>query len=74
MDLATRLKRRSNRICNLILHSDMQWVDIAIEIEKMRQFVEEEAPQKIELFEGLYVSRFQRLWDQWRVKQQNPLK
>ena len=69
MDLATRLKRRSNRICNLILHSDMQWVDIAIEIEKMRQFVEEEAPQKIELFERLYVSRFQRLWDQWRVKQ-----
>jgi hypothetical protein len=49
----------------------MQWVDIAIEIEKMRQFVEEEAPQKIELFERLYVSRFQRLWDQWRVKQHN---
>ncbi len=71
MDLATRLKRRSNRICYLILHSDMQWVDIAIEIEKMRQFVEEEAPQKIELFERLYVSRFQRLWDQWRVKQRN---
>jgi len=71
VDLATRLKRRSNRICNLILHSDMQWVDIAIEIEKMRQFVEEEAPQKIELFERLYVSRFQRLWDQWRVKQKS---
>jgi len=49
----------------------MQWVDIAIEIEKMRQFVEEEAPQKIELFERLYVSRFQRLWDQWRVKQKS---
>lgn len=71
MDLATRLKRRSNRICNLILHSDMEWVDIAIEIEKMRQLVEEEAPENIELFERLYVSRFQRLWDQWRVKQRN---
>ncbi len=71
MDLATRLKRSSNRICNLILYSDMQWVDIAIEIEKMRQLVEEEAPQNIELFERLYVSRFQRLWDQWRVKQHN---
>jgi len=35
----------------------MQWVDIAIEIEKMRQFVEEEAPQKIELFERLNHSR-----------------
>lgn len=72
MDLATRLKRSSDRICNLILHSDMEWVDIAIEIEKMRQICEEEAPEKIELFEQLYVSRFQRLWDQWRVKQRNP--
>jgi hypothetical protein len=70
MDLATRLKHRSNRICNLIFHSDMEWVDIAIEIEKMREIVEEEAPEKIELFERLYVSRFQRLWDQWRVKEQ----
>jgi hypothetical protein len=40
----------------------------------MRQICEEEAPEKTELFERLYVSRFQRLWDQWRVKGQNPLK
>ena len=64
--LAERFKRDSHRICSLILNSDWEWIDIAIEVERMREVCETEAPEKLELFEAIYVSRFNRLWDQWR--------
>ena len=66
LSLADRLKRNSHRICALILNSDLEWIDISIHINQMRQVCEQEAPEKVELFEALYVSRFRRLWDQWR--------
>ena len=66
LSLADRLKRNSHRICALILNSDLEWIDISIQINQMRQVCEQEAPEKVELFEALYVSRFRRLWDQWR--------
>ncbi|HOR27196.1 MAG TPA: hypothetical protein PLS90_06975 [Candidatus Sumerlaeota bacterium] len=66
LPLAERLKRQSHRICTEILQSDVEWVDIAIQIERMRAMCEAEAPDKLELFEALYVARFTRLWQQWR--------
>lgn len=66
MTLAERFKRDSHRICSLILNSDMEWIDIAIEINRMRELCEIEAPEKLELFEAIYVARFNRLWEQWR--------
>jgi hypothetical protein len=63
---ADLLRRAADRISSLILYSDYPWVDIAIEIEKLREMVAEEFPDKMELFEHLYVSRFERLWEQWR--------
>lgn len=65
--LAEQLKRDSHRICSLILNSELEWIDIAIEINRMRELCAAEAPDKLELFEVIYVSRFVRLWEQWRA-------
>ncbi|MCL5269560.1 MAG: hypothetical protein M1457_03155 [bacterium] len=66
LPLADRLKRASHRICALILNSDMEWIDISFEIDRMREMCLSEAPEKAELFDALYAARFERLWDQWR--------
>lgn len=70
--LAEQLQRDSHRICSLILNSDLEWIDIAIEIGQMRQICEAAAPDKLELFEAIYVSRFNRLWQQWRPPAADP--
>jgi hypothetical protein len=67
LPLAENLKRESHRICSLILNSDLPWIDIAIQINEMREMCLEQAPEKAELFDAVYLSRFTRLWDQWRA-------
>ena len=64
-DFAKVLARTSDRIGSRILHEDLEWVDIAIEIEQMRDLVRAHCPDKLDLFEHLYEARFRRLWDQW---------
>lgn len=64
--LAERLRRQSHRISALILNSDLPWIDIQIRIDAMRAMCEAEAPDKAELFDAIYTSRFERLRDQWR--------
>lgn len=64
--LAEHLRRQSHRIATLIMNSDLDWIDIAIEVDRMRETCLSEAPEKAELFEAVYVSRFNRLWSQWR--------
>mgnify|MGYP006283674581 CR=1 FL=1 len=73
LSLAERLKRDSHRICALILYSDLPWIDISIQIDRMRQCVLEESPEQIDLFEALYESRFERLRRQWRDESDQPL-
>jgi len=57
---------RADEISRLIVSTDLPWVDIAIRIEKLRQEAERLFPGKEELFERIYDSRFERLWNQWR--------
>lgn len=66
LPLAERLRRESHRISALILNSDLPWIDIAIQINAMREMCETEAPEKAELFDAIYASRFERLREQWR--------
>ncbi len=66
LELSERLSRRSWKIVNLVLHSDVPWIDIELEINDMRRVVEDERPDKLELFEHVYVARFHRLREQWR--------
>jgi hypothetical protein len=70
MEPAEELKRGADRIASLILYSDLPWVDIAIEIEKLRERCMEIDPEHLDLFENLYESRFHRLWEQWREEGQ----
>ena len=67
--LAERLKWASHRICSLILNTDLDWIDIELQINEMRELCRAEAPEKAELFEVIYASRFERLWEQWRRTQ-----
>ena len=67
--LSGRLGRMSDRICSLILFSDLDWIDIEIEIERMREVVEERIPGRLDLFERVYYGRFLRLREQWRGEQ-----
>jgi hypothetical protein len=60
------LSKMADQVCQLIVSSDYPDVDVAIEKEKVRAFCEEIFPDRMELYEMIYESRFQRLWDQWR--------
>ncbi len=61
------LRRDSDRIVNWILHSDVEWVDIAIAENEMRERVRQEAPERLALFEMIYPPRFRRIWRDWRA-------
>jgi hypothetical protein len=53
-------------IARLIVSSDLPWVDIAIQIEQLRERAERLFPLKMDLFNLIYISRFHRLRQQWR--------
>ena len=60
------LQRRADRISSLIIGGDYPAIDIVIEIRKLREFCEENFPDRMDLFEQVYEGRFKRLWDQFR--------
>jgi hypothetical protein len=60
------LQRMADRVCVLILSSDLPAIDIEIEMSKVRERCLELYPDREQLFEMVYESRFQRLWDQFR--------
>lgn len=64
-EFCDELKSYSDRICNAIFHMDLEWVDVDIQVNEMRYFCGENAPEKLPLFEMVYASRFRRLWDTW---------
>ncbi len=65
-DRLRELQRMADRVCVLILSSDLPAVDIAIERNKVRERCLELYPDREDLYEMIYESRFQRLWDQFR--------
>ena len=60
------LQRMADRVCVLILSSDLPAIDIEIEKGKVRERCLELYPGREQLYEMIYESRFQRLWDQFR--------
>ena len=70
IDRETRILRafqqQADALARLILNTDLPWIDIEIQIGHLRREAERLFPRKLELFERLYVSRFRRLWEQWR--------
>jgi len=60
------LQRMADRVCVLILSSDLPAVDIEIEKNKVRERCLELYPDREWLFDVIYESRFDRLRDQFR--------
>jgi len=72
MNLAEFLAREADGLCCSILHDSIEWVDVEIRIARLREVCLEQAPDKMDLFEGLYVRRFHRFWEQWRKPDGQP--
>jgi len=64
--LAATLQRKADRLCSLIVASDYPDVDIDVEIAALRRWCRSHLPERIELFELVYASRFRRLREQFR--------
>ncbi len=63
---AAELRRKADRLCVLIVASDYPDVDIDIEIASLRRWCERRLPDRLDLFELVYASRFRRLREQFR--------
>jgi len=61
------LQRMADRVCSLILIEDYPEIDIEIEKAKVREKCEELFPDRMDLYEMIYESRFNRLWEQFRA-------
>jgi hypothetical protein len=62
------LQRRADRLCSLILMSDYPDVDIVVERSLLRSEVAERFPEIEDLYDRIFESRFDRLWEQFRDK------
>ena len=62
------MQRQADRICVLILSGDLPAIDIEIEKNKVRERCMELYPDKEQLYDMIYESRFQRLWEQFRAE------
>lgn len=63
------LQHMADRVCVLILCTDLPAVDIEIEKNKVRERCLELYPDKEYLYEMIYESRFRRLWEQFREQE-----
>ena len=59
-------QRKADRIAFLIVASDYERIDVEIEKAELRQECVRLFPDKLELYDMIYESRFQRLWEQFR--------
>jgi hypothetical protein len=64
-DPAEELRRGADRIACMILHGDLPDIDIEIEIANLRRRCAELLPDRVDLFDRVYVSRFRRLREQF---------
>lgn len=66
IDYSEDLKRKADKIAFLIVASEYPEIDIIIEINNLKEYCEKVLPDKLELFDLIYLSRFRRLWKQFR--------
>lgn len=65
---ADELKRIADGVCRMILDDRLPNVDVEIALNRARDKCRELFPDKLQLFEMIYESRFRRLWEQFRGK------
>jgi len=61
---ADTLRRRADAITWTILYSDLSEVDVEIAIDALREHVRATLPDRLDLFEMVYVARWRRLREQ----------
>lgn len=61
------VQRMADDICFKIVSGEYSRVDLEIAQEKLRERCAEYFPEKMQLFEMIYGSRFKRLWEQFRT-------
>jgi hypothetical protein len=66
------LSRMADQVSTLVLRDDYPEIDITIAVENLRQAAGELFPGRDDLFEMVYVSRFRRLWEQFRGGDEAP--
>src|ERR1041384_4006958 len=62
-----RLQRRADRLCFLIVATDIPERDVKIERLFLRTETARLFPDKLSFYDMLYESRFRRLWQQFRA-------
>ena len=65
-EVMREVQRMADRVCTLILSSDLPAIDIEIEKNKVREHCLELYPDRESLYDMVYESRFQRLSEQFR--------
>lgn len=63
------LGEHADRVCRMILSLDFPDVDVEIERGRVRALAETLFPDRMELYEMIYESRFDRLWQQFRANE-----
>lgn len=64
-----QLARAADKVSRMILCSDMPTIDIEIAKNEVRELAEELFPDRMDLFEMIYESRWQRLSQQFRTEE-----
>jgi hypothetical protein len=65
-DAAREIRLAAERVCALILYSDLPLIDIKIAAADARRLCVRLMPDRAYLFDLIYRPRFRRLWEQWR--------
>jgi hypothetical protein len=66
------IQRLADRVCVLILSSELPAIDIEIEKNNVREHCLELYPDQEQLYDMIYESRFQRLWEPFREEDHLP--
>jgi hypothetical protein len=61
-----RLQRRTDRLCSLIISSGASQREIQSERQDLRAQALRLFPDRMDLYDMIYESRFDRLWQQFR--------
>lgn len=59
-------QRKADKIAFLIVASDYERIDVEIEKGELREECARVFPDKLDLYDMIYESRFRRLWEQFR--------
>jgi hypothetical protein len=61
------IQHAAERVCALILYSDLPLIDIKIAAANVRRLCIRLQPERVYLYDWIYARRFRRLWEQWRA-------